>query len=592
MSYLVLARKWRPKRFAELVGQEHVVRALTNALESGRVHHAFLFTGTRGVGKTTIARIFAKSLNCEQGTSAEPCGVCEVCKAVDAGRFIDLLEIDAASNTGVDDVREVIENAQYMPSRGRVKVYLIDEVHMLSKPAFNALLKTLEEPPEHVKFLLATTDPQKLPVTVLSRCLQFNLKRLDEEQIAGQMRMILGEEGIDADDGAIRQLAKGADGSLRDGLSLLDQAIAYTGSAAGGARLEDAGVAAMLGTVDHARVGELLSALGDGDGARLLDEIAELAEFSPDWAGVLEALAEALHRIQVKQLVPGVALEGEGIDVEAQASQLRPELVQLWYQMAINGRRDLALAPSPRAGFEMSLLRMLAFRPGQEVAAQAPQGGATPSARAPSSARGASAAEAARAALQEDAPAQRRAAPPAAAASHAVDPPARTAAAPSPAEPERVAPTPAAAPVDSREPAAPATKPGNGGGTLDADGWLQFVSGGKFRGPTRQLAEHSSFVAYEDGLLRLSLSAADEHLKAPAMVQMLADALATQLGGAPQIRFELVQGTGDTLHARNERQRSERQSAAETAFMNDPDVQRLVERGARIVPDSIRPLDD
>ncbi|HEY4582616.1 MAG TPA: DNA polymerase III subunit gamma/tau, partial [Lysobacter sp.] len=261
MSYLVLARKWRPKRFAELVGQEHVVRALTNALNSGRVHHAFLFTGTRGVGKTTIARIFAKSLNCERGTSADPCGECNSCRDIDAGRFIDLLEIDAASNTGVDDVREVIDNAQYMPSRGRVKVYLIDEVHMLSKSAFNALLKTLEEPPGHVKFLLATTDPQKLPVTVLSRCLQFNLKRLDEEQIRGQMRRILDAEQIPVEDGAIRQLARAADGSLRDGLSLLDQAIAYTGS-----QLTDEGVATMLGTVDRGRVGALLDALSAGDG--------------------------------------------------------------------------------------------------------------------------------------------------------------------------------------------------------------------------------------------------------------------------------------------------------------------------------------
>jgi DNA polymerase-3 subunit gamma/tau len=356
MSYLVLARKWRPRRFAELVGQEHVVRALTHALETGRVHHAFLFTGTRGVGKTTIARIFAKSLNCLNGAGAEPCGECTVCRDVDAGRFVDLLEIDAASNTGVDDVRELIDNAQYMPARGRIKVYLIDEVHMLSKNAFNALLKTLEEPPEHVKFLLATTDPQKLPVTVLSRCLQFNLKRLTVEQIRTQMTAILGAEGIEAEPAAIAQLARAADGSLRDGLSLLDQAIAY-----GGGALREAEVRAMLGTVDRAQVGALVEALVAADGEALLGTIETVASFAPDFGAALDALAEALHRLQITQLVPAAAPEDERLDLPALAARVPAERVQLWYQMALQGRRELPLAPSERIGFEMALLRMLAF---------------------------------------------------------------------------------------------------------------------------------------------------------------------------------------------------------------------------------------
>jgi len=554
MSYLVLARKWRPKKFTELVGQEHVVKALTNALDTGRVHHAFLFTGTRGVGKTTIARIFAKSLNCEKGESSDPCGVCNACLDIDAGRFVDLLEIDAASNTGVDDVRDLIDNAQYMPARGRTKVYLIDEVHMLSKNAFNALLKTLEEPPGHVKFLLATTDPQKLPVTVLSRCLQFNLRRLDENQIGGQITKILAAENIEVEAAAVKLLARSADGSLRDGLSLLDQAIAYTGG-----KLTAESVNAMLGTVDNAQVGGLLDALSLGDAAALMAKVEEMSVYSPDFAHVLDDLAIALHQLQCTQLVPGFETESSSVDFATLASRLSAEQVQLWYQMATNGRRDLAYAPSPRAGFEMSLLRMLAFRPmteGETVS--------TPVAAKP-------------AAKPLSAPTQ---AAPVVAAPKPINTPVEMPAVHSPVAQTAAVPTP---PVAIHQQTKRELK--------DHEQWLGVIEAAELKGPARELAAHSIFVAFDSGILKLALPDGFLHLRSDAVVAGLAQKLAPALGEVAKIIFEKANTQSETLHDRTARFRSEKQTDAQSAFMADPVVSQLLQQGAQIVPDSIRPLD-
>ena len=355
MSYQVLARKWRPRNFAEVIGQQHVVRALVNALDGDRMHHGFLFTGTRGVGKTTIARILAKCLNCEKGVSSQPCGECGACVEIDEGRFVDLIEVDAASRTKVEDTRELLDNVQYAPTRGRYKVYLIDEVHMLSGHSFNALLKTLEEPPPHVKFLLATTDPQKIPVTVLSRCLQFNLKRLSLEQISDYVIRILKEEGVKGDAEAAEQIARAADGSMRDALSLLDQAIAYCGG-----ELRNDDVQRMLGTLDQTRVLELLNQVAAGDAVGVMETVEALAEHAPDYATVTQDLARLLHRVAVAQFVAGSEQPAE---IKELAEDLSPESVQLFYEIATRGTAALRDAPDGRTGLEMTLLRMIAFRP-------------------------------------------------------------------------------------------------------------------------------------------------------------------------------------------------------------------------------------
>ena len=360
MSYQVLARKWRPRSFREMVGQTHVLKALINALDSQRLHHAYLFTGTRGVGKTTIARIIAKCLNCETGITSTPCGTCSVCREIDEGRFVDLIEIDAASRTKVEDTRELLDNVQYAPSRGRFKVYLIDEVHMLSSHSFNALLKTLEEPPPYVKFILATTDPQKLPATILSRCLQFSLKNMTPERVVEHLTHVLGVENVPFEDDALWLLGRAADGSMRDAMSLTDQAIAF-----GEGKVMAADVRAMLGTLDHGQVYDVLHALIDGDAKALLEAVRHLAEQGPDWNGVLSEILNVLHRVAIAQALPDGVDNGHGDRdrVLALAQALPAEDVQFYYQMGLIGRRDLPLAPDPRGGFEMVLLRMLAFRP-------------------------------------------------------------------------------------------------------------------------------------------------------------------------------------------------------------------------------------
>jgi DNA polymerase-3 subunit gamma/tau len=530
MSYTALARTWRPKKFSELVGQEHVRRALVNALETGRVHHAFLFTGTRGVGKTTIARILAKCLNCETGVRAEPCGVCASCREIDAGRFPDLIEVDAASRTKVDDTRELLDNVQYAPARGRYKVYLIDEVHMLSAHSFNALLKTLEEPPPHVKFLLATTDPQKLPVTVLSRCLQFNLKRLPVADIAAQLRRILEQEGLAFDAAGLKLVAQAADGSMRDALSLLDQLIAFGGGQAGEAQAR-----AMLGTIsrDHVvRIAELLAA---ADTAALLRCAQSLEEFAPDYAQVLDALAALLVRIGLKQAVSDY--EGDELYapelLERLARALTPEDVQLFYQTAITGKRDLALAPDPRTGFEMTLLRMIAFRPaGESTASRAP----------------------------------------------AADPAARAAA-------SAASSAPAASSAVGARSAADAVS------ATDSDPWATIVNALELSGAARQLASHCVFIGRHGAVVRLALDARNQPVRTPAQEEKLAQALSRYFGEPVRLEFQAGGAGGETPALLARRLSEQELAAARRAFEADPGVQGLRERfGATVLPDTVRPV--
>ncbi|TXH04083.1 MAG: DNA polymerase III subunit gamma/tau [Nevskiaceae bacterium] len=540
MSYLALARKWRPRRFEDVMGQGHVVKALMHALDHDKLHPAILLTGTRGVGKTTLARIIAKGLNCEQGVSAHPCGVCAACREVDEGRSVDMLEIDAASNTGVDNVRELIDNAQYAPAGGRYKVYLIDEVHMLSKGAFNALLKTLEEPPPHVKFILATTDPQKLLVTVLSRCLQFNLKRLPAATIREQLALVLGNEGIAAEPGALNALARAADGSMRDGLSLLDQAIAF----AGGGALQREAVEDMLGTAGRATLFEILAALARNDGDALLACIQRLDAQAPDYAALLNDFAAILQRLSVLQLLPKAQNEDDEEALLALREQIAAEDVQLYYQIAVLGRRDLPYAPDPRLGFEMTLLRMLAFRPDE--------GGGTPQRATP--------------------PAGTRPAP----ASGPVSASA-VAARPAPAA-AGVSVAPAVAPMQSLP--------------LDAS-WDQRVEAMPLEGLAKQLARNCAWTARDGDAVRLSLDLRARHLLNEERRAALERGLAAQLGEPVRVIVDLAADEAIASPAQLDQQRaSDRQRAAEAAIEADPAVRAFKDLfGASVKPGSVRPLD-
>ena len=541
MSYLVLARKWRPKNFGEMVGQEHVLRALMHALDHDRVHHAFLFTGTRGVGKTTVSRILAKSLNCDRGVSSTPCGECSACREIDEGRFVDLIEVDAASRTKVEDTRELLENVQYAPTRGRYKVYLIDEVHMLSAHSFNALLKTLEEPPPHVKFLLATTDPQKLPVTVLSRVLQFHLKRLSAALIGERMRHILTAEGVDFESGALPLLARAADGSMRDGLSLLDQVLVF-----GGGRVSEPDVRGMLGTIDRGHVARILGLLAAGDAPGVLEQVAALDEQAPDYDDVLVELAALLQRLALQQAVPGAGADDvwdEGTVAEL-AALLHPEDVQLFYQMALNGRRDLPLAPDPRLGFEMTLLRMLAFRPAEADAVPR----AVP-----------------RSAAVRPRPAQRSVAAP---------------------TPLRAAPTPlqaAAAPV----PAMVAPKAGT---AFTSGDWKLLIDRLNLGGAVKQLATNCEWVERTATTVKLRLDARSAALQTAGIVDKLGAALTDFYGQPMHVDLALVGEVEDSPARVAEREAAERLARAQAALEQEPVVRLLRERfGGVLDPASVKP---
>jgi len=548
---LALARKYRPRTFAEMMGQEHVIQALTHALEQNRLHHAYLLTGTRGVGKTTIARIIAKALNCETGITPAPCGVCDTCKAIDAGRYVDLLELDAASNTQVDNMRELLENALYAPTAGRFKVYIIDEVHMLSRSAFNAMLKTLEEPPEHVKFILATTDPQKIPVTVLSRCLQFGLKQLSPAQIRAQLDKVLALESLTGESGALSLLARAARGSMRDALSLLDQAIVH-----GAGQVAEAGVREMLGIVDSSYLYTLLELVAAADGKGLLEQADAIDARGLSFDTTLQDLASLLHRVALAQILPDAiaADEPDRDRLFALAEHLPPEDVQLHYQIALRGRADLALAPDERAGFTMTLIRMLAFRPETGGTAPAPA-----------------------------APAPRRAPMPTAGSSARPDP--ARAAAPT----RQDAPESASAPSPAPQPQAegPAVRRE----ALTRENWPQAVASIRWSTMARMLAQHCELQSVEGNRLVFAVPPRHKSFLEQTYRERFTAALREHW---PDLRPEFVVGeeAGEhTLAAHEDRERTARQQGAVDAIDADPFVRRLRDNfDARLVDGSVQPM--
>ncbi|MDP1667039.1 MAG: DNA polymerase III subunit gamma/tau [Methylobacter sp.] len=539
MNYQVLARKWRPHNFTEVVGQEHVVKSLMNALQHDRLHHAYLFTGTRGVGKTTIARILAKAINCENLQDFNPCGVCSVCRDLDEGRFLDLIEVDAASRTKVEDTRDLLDNAQYAPNHGRYKVYLIDEVHMLSGHSFNALLKTLEEPPAHVKFLLATTDPHKIPVTVLSRCLQFNLKRLLPGQIFTQMEFILQQEHIEAESGALKLLSRAADGSMRDGLSLLDQAIVY-----GNGKVGTEDVNAMLGTVAQQPVEDILTALAEGDAAAILDKINEIANLTPDFGDVLQQILQVLHRIALLQQIPTAIDHDFDADmIAALASKLTPEDVQLYYQIGLVGQRDLDLAPDPRSGFEMVMLRMLTFRPVGTASALAKP-------------------------VQVRQPINKPQAQP---ASNQAQPVYNTAVT---TQPAIVAETTVQETVIQKP---------------DSN-WAEMVAAMKINGLTRELAHNCVLENIDDAVCTLILDPGHKQLRSSRTEENLQKALQAYRKSPLKLVITTEKTTIATPAVQLTKAREDKQQAAVDAINSDENVQALKEHlGARVMPGTIEP---